>query len=278
MSVRRESWFLKIAVHVMLLAAVSAIVLPVLWTLSSAFKPSGEIFMYPPRIIPETPTLGNFTKLFKQVPMTTFFLNSAFISTSTTLLTLFFCSLAGFAFAKYRFRGDRILFLFGVMGALMVPFQVLLVPLFALMCKLHLIDTYWAVIAPGACGAFGVFLMRQFMVGVPNDLIDAARIDGCSEFGIYCRVALPLVKPALGALTIFTFLRSWNGFLWPMIVLSDDGKFTLPLGLAQLIGLYEKEYGVLMAGTIFAMLPIVVLFLVMQKEFVEGITIGALKE
>lgn len=220
---------------------------------------------------------SNYRNLWKAVPYNRYFINSVFIATASTLLTLFFCSLGGYAFAKYQFKGKTILF--GILlASMMIPFQVLLVPLFGLMYDIGWLNSYKAIIIPFSVGAFGVFLMRQFIVTIPSELIDAARIDGCSEFGIYYRIILPIVKPALGALTIYSFLSSWNGYLWPLIVLRDEAKYTLPIGLANLIGIYRQDYGMLMAGTLLSLLPIIILFLAMQREFVQGITLGSVKE
>lgn len=220
---------------------------------------------------------SNYRNLWETVPFNRYFINSVFIATASTLLTLFFCSLGGYAFAKYRFPGKTILF--GILlASMMIPFQVLLVPLFGLMYDIGWLNSYNAIIIPFSVGAFGVFLMRQFIVTIPSELLDAARIDGCSEFGIYYRIVLPIIKPALGALTIYTFLSSWNGYLWPLIVLRDDGKYTLPIGLANLVGIYRQDYGMLMAGTLLSLLPIIILFLAMQREFVQGITLGGVKE
>ena len=219
----------------------------------------------------------NYRNLWKTVPFNRYFINSVFIATASTLLTLFFCSLGGYAFAKYRFRGQKILF--GILlASMMVPFQVLLVPLFGLMYDIGWLNSYKAIIIPFSVGAFGVFLMRQFIVTIPTELLDAARIDGCSEFGIYYRIVLPIIKPALGALTIYSFLGSWNGYLWPLIILRDESKYTLPIGLANLVGTYRQDYGMLMAGTLLSLMPIVILFLAMQREFVQGITLGSVKE
>ena len=220
---------------------------------------------------------SNYRNLWKTVPYNRYFINSVFIATASTLLTLFFCSLGGYAFAKYQFRGQKILF--GILlASMMVPFQVLLVPLFGLMYDIGWLNSYRAIIIPFSVGAFGVFLMRQFIVTIPSELIDAARIDGCSEFGIYYRIVLPIIKPALGALTIYSFLGSWNGYLWPLIILRDEAKYTLPIGLANLVGIYRQDYGMLMAGTLLSLMPIVILFLAMQREFVQGITLGSVKE
>ena len=220
---------------------------------------------------------ANYRNLWKTVPFNRYFINSVFIATASTLLTLFFCSLGGYAFAKYQFHGQKILF--GILlASMMVPFQVLLVPLFGLMYDIGWLNTYKAIIIPFSVGAFGVFLMRQFIVTIPTELLDAARIDGCSEFGIYYRIVLPIIKPALGALTIYSFLGSWNGYLWPLIILRDESKYTLPIGLANLVGIYRQDYGMLMAGTLLSLMPIVILFLAMQREFVQGITLGSVKE
>jgi len=219
----------------------------------------------------------NYRRLWESVPYNRYFINSVFISTASTLLTLFFCSLGGYAFAKYRFRGQK--FLFGMLlASMMIPFQVLLVPLFGVMYDIGWLNSYQAIIIPFSVGAFGIFLMRQFIIGIPSDLMDAARIDGCSEFGIYYRIILPVIKPALGALTIYSFLGSWNSYLWPLIILRDESKYTLPLGLANLVGVYRQEYGMLMAGTLLSLMPIILLFLAMQREFVQGITLGSVKE
>ena len=220
---------------------------------------------------------SNYRNLWKTVPYNRYFINSIFIATASTLLTLFFCSLGGYAFAKYQFRGQKILF--GILlASMMVPFQVLLVPLFGLMYDIGWLNSYKAIVIPFSVGAFGVFLMRQFIVTIPSELLDAARIDGCSEFGIYYRIVLPIIKPALGALTIYSFLGSWNGYLWPLIILRDEVKYTLPIGLANLVGIYRQDYGMLMAGTLLSLMPIVILFLAMQREFVQGITLGSVKE
>ena len=220
---------------------------------------------------------ANYRNLWKTVPYSRYFINSVFIATASTLLTLFFCSLGGYAFAKYQFRGQKVLF--GILlASMMVPFQVLLVPLFGLMYDIGWLNSYKAIVIPFSVGAFGIFLMRQFIVTIPSELLDAARIDGCSEFGIYYRIVLPIIKPALGALTIYSFLGSWNGYLWPLIILRDEAKYTLPIGLANLVGIYRQDYGMLMAGTLLSLMPIVILFLAMQREFVQGITLGSVKE
>ncbi len=285
--------------YVILSAGTIAAILPQLWMISCSFKPGGEIFSPPRSVIearkkdpdarpglirvtadlltPEKPTTKNYSRLFNERPFAQYFVNSMFVATASTLLTLFFCTLGGFAFAKYQFPGRGPLFTL-ILASMMIPFQVLLVPLFALIGAFHWFDTYAAIIIPFSASAFGVFLLRQYTLSVPDQLIDAARIDGASEFGIYWTVVLPVVRPAVGALAIFTFMNDWNNYLWPLIVLRSDEAYTLPLGLAGLVGVYSQEYGMLMAGTLLSTLPIILLFLWMQKEFVSGITLGAVKE
>jgi ABC-type glycerol-3-phosphate transport system permease component len=287
------------AAYCALTAVTLAWMTPLLWMISSSFKSGEEIFR-PPRAItearkrgpdaragtaelmadvmlPDEPTVRNYGRLFTELPFSRFFVNSIFVATAQTLLTLLFCSMGGYAFAKYVFPGRGPLFTI-VLGSMMIPFHVLLVPLFSLMGTFHWFDTFRAIIIPFSASAFGIFLMRQYTLSVPDDLVDAARIDGCSEFRIYWNVVLPCVRPALGALTIFVFMNSWNNFLWPLIILRSDAKYTLPLGLANLVGVYTQEYGMLMAGTLLSTLPIIILFLFMQREFVSGITLGAVKE
>ncbi len=266
-----------VVLHVVLALLAFATLLPMIWLVASSFKGSSAIFSFPPSFLPRDATISNYARLFSEVPFGRYFVNSVFLSTAATLISLFFSTLAGYGFAKYEFAGKRFLFTI-LLASMMVPFQVLLVPLFKLLKDVGWLDSYWGIIVPFMVGGFGIFLMRQFMVSVPNDLLDAARIDGCNEFGIYWRVVLPVVKPAVGALTIFVFLGQWNNYLWPLIVLRSEAKYTLPLGLANLVGVYRQEYGMLMAGTLIALVPIVTLFLAMQREFVSGITLGAVKE
>ena len=195
---------------------------------------------------------------------------------SQTIVSLFVSSLVGWGFAKYQFVGKQALFLF-LLGTLTLPFQVTLVPLFLLVGRIGGLDTYWAIIVPGAISAFGVFFMRQNMLAVPDELLDAARIDGSSEWGIYRRIGLPLVRGALSVLAVLSFLSSWNDYLWPLVVLRYAYRFTYPLGLATLVGLYKTEYGMILAGAFLATLPILVIFVVGRNQLLDNITIGGVK-
>ena len=282
---------LRLLGYAVLVVAAVTVLTPLVWTVVSSFRPAGDIFShslpsaladltwenYQGLYKPVVRAAGAEQRLFPPIPYGRFFLNSVFVSTGYTLLALFFGSLGGFGFGKYEFRGKKALFMV-LMGSMMIPFHVGLIPLYSLMAQVGWINTFQALIIPGSANAFSIFLMRQYVATVPDSLIDSARIDGCSEFGIYWRVALPLLKPAVGALTILLFMWRWNDFLWPSMVLLDESHFTLQVGLKSLISTYQEEYGVLLAGTTLAIVPVVLLFLWMQREFVEGITLGAVKE
>jgi len=266
-----------IALHLLLIVGAVVMVTPFLWTISSSFKDITDIFNFPPSLWPRTPTLANYADLFGKNPFVRWYANSIGVSVVSTALAVFFSALAGFGFAKYDFPLRDSLFKL-LIGTLIVPFQLVLVPLFIIMSKIGWLDSYLALIVPFMAPAFGIFLMRQFMVGsVPNELLDAGRIDGSSEFGLFFRIVLPLARPAIGALSIFTFLGSWNSFLWPLIILRSSAKFTLPIGLANMLSLYQDQYGMVMAGAFFVALPMILLFVAMHRQFIAGLTVGAVK-
>lgn len=211
-----------------------------------------------------------------RIPFGRYVLNSLFVATTVVLVQVFFGTLGGFALAKYRFRGKTILT--GVMLAtMMIPAPVLLAPLYEQVFRLGLMDLHWGLIVPSAVSVFGLFLFRQTMLGLPDSLLEAARMDGCSEFGLYWRVAVPLSRPMIGAFTLLAFMGNWNSFLWPQIILHTRDLYTLPIGLSQLVGTQEQILGPLMAGTLLSVLPVIILFLLFQREFVSGLTRGAVK-
>lgn len=251
---------------------------PYLYMITGSFKLNGEIFNYPLTFIPQQPTFENYTRLLSgsDIPYVRQFGNSLFVAITQTLLTLLVASMVGWGFAKYEFLGKQPLFLF-LLATLTFPFQVTLVPLFLLMLRIGWLDSYWAIILPGAVSAFGVFFMRQTMLAIPDDLLDAARIDGASEWGIYWRIGLPLVRGALSVLSVLVFLNSWNDYLWPLIVLRSAERFTYPVGLATLVGLYKVEYGMILAGAFLATLPIVIIFIAGRNQLLSNITLGAVK-
>jgi len=259
----------------MLIPLTLIIVFPFYWAVQASFRKVSEMFSMPALWI-HNPTIINYINLFVETLFPRWFFNSFFISLSFTVLALFFCSLGGYGFAKYEFKGKNILFIF-VIASLMFPAWVTVIPLFIWFMKLHLINTYWALIIPGSANAFGIFLMRQYIQGIPSELMDSARIDGCSEFQIYYRIILPVIKPAVGALSILFFLNSWNNFIGGLIFLRTEEMFTIPVGLARLMNPMDPQYGLLMAGSVLSTLPIVIVFIRMQKTFISGLTLGALK-
>lgn len=250
---------------------------PFVWMLLGSLKTQRELIAVPPTILPEAPTLDNFSNLLRRLDFARFFFNSAFVAIVVTLCNLLFCSMAGYALAKLRFFGRRPVFGL-VLATLMVPSSVTLVPLFVLMAKLGLVNSYASVILPFAAGAFGVFLMRQFMHAIPDDLLDAARIDGASEWRIFRSIVLPLLKPALATLGIFQFLATWNNFLWPLVALTDERMYTLPVALATFaVGQNKADYGLLMAGSVVLVAPIIVIFLALQRHFTQSVATTGLK-
>jgi arabinosaccharide transport system permease protein len=273
-----QRWTQLIATYGLLGLGLLLTIVPFIYMITASFKQDAEIFSYPLTILPQSPTLRNYARLLsgESIPFLRQLANSVIVSVSQVFLSLLVASLVGWGFAKYEFRGKRVLFLF-LLATLMFPGQVTLVPLFLLMLNIGWLDTYWAIIIPGAVSAFGCFFMRQNMLGVPNELLDAGRIDGVSEFGLYWRIGLPLTRGALSILAVLTFLAAWNDYLWPLIVLRSAEKFTYPVGLATLSGLYKVEYGMILAGAVIVTLPVVALFLAGRNQLVNSLTIGAVK-
>ncbi|MFI8205351.1 carbohydrate ABC transporter permease [Streptomyces sp. NPDC085937] len=253
---------------------------PFLWMALSAFKTRRDLTASPPVWLPSEWTLSNFGALLDQLDMPRHFLNSLIVALLVTLCNLLFCSMLGYALAKLEFTGRSKIF--GVvLAALMVPGNLLILPLYVLMTKFGLIDTYAGLVLPFAAGAFGVFLMRQFMQSIPDELLEAARIDGAGEWYIFWRIVMPLVKPALATLTIFTFLGSWNNFVWPLIATNDPDKYTLPVALATFANDPNRTVGggngMLMAGSLLVVLPVLLVFVVLQRHFTQGIATAGLK-
>jgi len=265
-------------IYVVMVAFALITAMPFLYMITGSFKRNAEIFSYPLTLIPRDPILDNYTRLLSgaEIPFVRQFGNSALVATTQTLLSLFVASLVGWGFAKYEFRGKKPLFTF-LLATMMFPGQVALVPLFLLMLRIGWLDSYLAIVIPGAVSAFGAFFMRQIMLGIPNELLDAGRIDGSSEWGLYWRIGIPLSGAGFSILAVLTFLGSWNEYLWPLIVLRTTEKFTYPVGLATLVGLYKIEYGMILAGAFLATLPILVIFIIGRNQFVAGITAGAIK-
>jgi len=252
--------------------------LPFYWMVASSLMTLPEIIARPPVWFPRVPQLHNYADLAAALPIDRIYINSLIVTISVTSLVLFTSSLTGFGFAKYHFPGRDTLFLL-VLATMMIPFFLLLIPVFFIVKELGWVDTYLGLIVPNAVTAYGIFLMRQFILGVPDELLDAARIDGSSEFGLYWRIVLPLSGPALAALTILAFLYHWNAFLWPLVVIRSQDLWTIPIGLNNL-RLYASSTDTLdlqMAGATIAVVPVLIVFVALQRYFIQGITLSGLK-
>ena len=264
-------------IYVTLGLGLVVVMTPFVWMALSSLKPEAEIRQNPPTWWPQTFTLENFTELFTRLDFPQFFTNSAVVAVAVTAGNLVFCSMLGYAFAKIDFWGRDWLFRI-VLGTLMIPGVVLLVPLFVLVSRMGLVNTYAGLILPFLAGPFGVFLMRQFISALPDELIDAARVDGASELRIFARIILPLCRPALATLGILTFLASWNNFLWPLVVASSEDKYTLPVALALYsVGQNENQYGLMLAGAVVVVVPVLVVFLLLQRHIIQGIATTGIK-
>ena len=260
---------------VAVLLAVIALV-PFVWMISTSLKSRGALMSIPIEWIPAEPTLDAYGEVFSRFPFLKTIGNSLFITCSFTLLTIISASMAAFAFAKIRFRGSRLV-LGLYLATMMIPTQVTMIPLFVVMNKLGLIDSYASVILPGIFKPFAVFMLVQQMRAIPNDFLDAARIDGAGIFQVYRRIALPMCAPTIATLAVTTFMESWNDYLWPLLMLTDRNKMTLPIALSTLNGQYNTEYNVLMAGSLISMIPIVIIYLCAQKQFKNGLMAGGIK-
>lgn len=260
---------------VAILLAVIALI-PFLWMISTSFKSRGALMSIPIEWIPENPTWDAYIKVFSKFPFAKTIANSLFISVSYTAITLLSSAMAAFAFAKLRFTGSRVIF-GGYLATMMIPTQVTMIPLFVIMTKLGLKDTYASVIMPSIFRPFAIFLLVQQMRTIPEDLLAAARIDGAGVFQVFRKIALPLCIPSLATLSITTFMESWNDYLWPLLMLGDKDKMTLPIALSTLNGQYGTEYNVLMAGSLVSMVPIIVIYIIAQRQFKSGMMAGGIK-
>lgn len=260
-----------------LLVSLAAIffIIPVIWVVISSFKSAGELFNFPPTLLPTEPTLDNYKQAFQTGTFGRYTLNSFFVATTSMLIALLTNSMAAFALSKYRFKGRELLFML-TLATIMIPLQVIMVPIFILLTKMGLINSLWGIIIPPAASPTGVFMLRQYMMSIPDELLEAARIDGASEWQIYWRIMLPLSVPALATLGIFSFTWRWNDFIWPFIVLSSENKATLQLALARM-SQSGVEWSVVLAATVITMLPILIVFLLLQRYFLSDLTAGGVK-
>lgn len=247
--------------------------------ISLSFSPNNQIFSYPPSIFPKNFSISNYINVFSAIPIAKYFFNSLLVATITTIGQVAFSAFAGYGFARLRFKGSDFLFLI-VLITMMIPPQVNIIPLFFLMRELHLIDTYQALIIPGFFGGFGVFMFRQFFLNLPKELEEASKIDGCNIYETFCKIALPISMPTIATLSIFTFISSWNSFLWPLIVTNADGMRTLPVGLAIFKGSFREltNWGDLLACAVICTIPTILIFLIGKRYFINDLLQGSLKE
>lgn len=258
----------QFSIYIVLIAIAFAMLLPLIWLVSTAFKsPTEDIFQFPPQLIPAEPTFQNFVKVWQSEPFGRYLLNSSLVAVFTVALNLLFCSLAAYPLARLEFRGRELIFSL-IVSTILIPFQIVMIPLYILAVQLGLRNTYLGLIFPAIASAFGIFLLRQAFQGVPKELEEAARMDGCSELGIWWFVMLPSIRPALVTLAIFVFIGSWSDFLWPLIILDRPEYYTLPLGVAKLAGAFSLDWRLIAAGSVISIAPILFFFILMQRYIV----------
>ena len=275
--------FKNIPTHIILILVSLLSIFPFIWLLSTSLKGAGEnIFAYPPTIIPKDFTWANYTGVWQRVNLMRYFINSMIVAGATVVLNLILSSLAGYPLARMEFKGKKIVF-FAILATIMVPFQAIMLPVYLITLKLHLVDSvndtmgFIGLVMPFAVSAFGIFLMRQAFLSIPREMEEAAIVDGCNVFQVFWKVLLPMVKPTLAVLAIFTFIGSWGEFLWPSIVLTKETMYTLPVGVNNLQGMFSSNWRFIAAGSIISTIPIIIFFLAMQKYFISGENEGAVK-
>jgi multiple sugar transport system permease protein len=266
----------RVGVYGLLVLGALLAALPMLWMVSASLMHTGDANTFPPRLLPRSVTLEHYRDLFTRLALGRSLANSAFIAVTVTLVSVIVNSMAGYALAKLRFKSSRKVYR-GLSVGLVLPAQVAMLPLFLLMKQLHLVNTYWGVIIPGLASIFGILLTHQYALAIPDDLLDAARVDGASELQLYRLIVLPVIAPILATLAIWTFLSTWNDFMWPLIVLSDDRRYTLPVAIANLVGEHVQDTELMMAGSVVTVLPVMLVFLFLQRYYIRGITAGSVK-
>ena len=285
---KETAW--KLVVYVLVGVGAVLFVAPFAWMITASLQSVGDMFRWPPSWIPRSPTLNNYTKFLRSEDLGLWFFNSTYVSLAVTLLQLFFNSLAAYTFAKRRFPGRDMLFLI-LLATIMIPGQVQLIPNYLILKNMPLfggnnllgqgghgwLDSYWGLIAPGAVSVFGIFFLRQYMKSIPDDLLDAARIDGASDFRIYWQIIIPLSRPALAATGIGTFTYAWNDWFWPLIITADERLRVLPLGLALFVVRNKTVWDILFAGSVLVTLPVLIVFILFQRQFIRGLALSGLK-
>lgn len=277
MNNKRKQLIVKIVAHLVLLLGAITMLVPFIWMLSSSVKSLGEVFVFPPTLFGEKIVWENYTKIFSRFDYLAYFLNSVKVSAWVVIFQVFTSATAGYVFAKLNFKGrDRIFTLY--LATMMIPFHVTVITNFLQMSMYGLVNTLWSLMLPASVSAFGTFLMRQFFVTVPNELIEAAKIDGCNPFKTFLQICFPMAKPTIATLSIFCFMNVWNDYFTPLIYINDSRKYTLPLGLASMKGMYSTDWPVLMASSVISVLPVLIAFLFAQDAFVKGVMMTGMKE
>jgi cellobiose transport system permease protein len=268
----------KLVLHFLLLIGVFISIFPFYWLAVMSTNKTSDILRFPPKLIFGSELFTNINNVLQNVDFFKAFINTVFVSTTSAVAILFFCSLAGFTFAKFQFPGKKILFT-SLLITMMIPSQLSFVPSYIMISKIGWVDTFQALIIPGLANAFGIFWIKQYSEEAIHDsLLDAGRLDGCNHFRLYWNIGLPILRPALAFLGIFSFISIWNDYLWPLVILNDPAKYTLQVTLSQLNGIYDTDYGMVMAGTLLATLPLIILFMFVSRQFISGIAAGAVKD
>lgn len=263
-------------VYLMLAILCFVFLMPIVWVVFSSFKTAGELFSWPPTLLGKHPTFDNYILALEEGDFVQYFLNTVFVAVAATFFTVVVNVMAGYVFAKYRFKGDKLLFAM-VMVTLMIPLEVIMIPIFKVIVATKLYDSLWGLIIPAVASPTAVFLVRQYYVPIPNELMEAARIDGASEFQIFMRVMLPLAKPVVSVLCIFSFMWRWNDYLWPKLVINGKARYTLQLALANFSGEYSVDWNSLLAMSVISMIPVLIVFVTLQKYIIGGMTAGGVK-
>ena len=266
----------KIVIYVLLVFFAFIFLMPIVWIVFSSFKSAGELFAWPPSLIGEHPSLSNYILALEEGDFVQYFVNTVFVSVVATVLTVIVNVMAGYVFAKYHFKFEKILFAL-VMATLMIPLEVIMIPVFKVIVATHMYNSLWGLIIPAVASPTAVFLVRQYYVPIPTELMEAARIDGASELKIFLRVMLPIGKPVIAVLCIFSFMWRWNDYLWPKLVINNKNQYTLQLALANFSGEYSVDWNSLLAMSVISMIPVLIVFLMFQKHIIGGMTAGGVK-
>ncbi|MBE5978899.1 MAG: carbohydrate ABC transporter permease [Paenibacillaceae bacterium] len=277
MQTKGRKYFLNGVTWAILLILTFLFLIPILWVIGSSFKSTGELFSWPPSLIGKSPSFSNYQKALEEGHFGIYFFNTVFTSITATFLTIVVNVMSGYAFAKYRFKGDKILFGI-VLATLMIPLEVIMIPIFKVIVATGLYNSLWGLIIPAVASPTAVFLVRQYYVGIPDAYMEAARIDGASETSILMRIMLPLAKPVISVLCIFSFMWRWNDYLWPKLVINSKERYTIQLALANYSGEYSVDWNSLLAMSVISMIPVIIVFVTLQSHIIGGMTAGGVKE